>query len=68
MPKNYSDYIYSYTKNNYDRISVYIPKGMKEELKKILDNKALSVNALINTLLQDYIKQNTIENPDSPNG
>ena len=66
--ENLNDYKANYNREQYDRISLYVPKGMKEELKKILDNKGLSVNALINTLLLDYIKQNTIENPENPNG
>ena len=66
--ENINDYKAEYNRIQYDRISVYIPKGMKEELKRITDNKGLSVNALINKLLQEYIMQNTIGNPDSPNG
>lgn len=66
--ENINDYKAEYNRMQYDRISVYIPKGMKEELKNITEKQNLSVNALINKLLQDYIMQNSIENPDPTNG
>lgn len=65
--KEINQYSIAYNKKSYDRIPVYLPKGMKEELKKITDNKGLSVNALINKLLQEYMEKNGIEFPTSPN-
>ncbi len=65
--ENINDYKANYNKLQYDRISVYIPKGMKEELKTVTDSKGLSVNALINKLLQEYMEKNGMEFSTSPN-
>lgn len=65
--ENINDYKANYNKLQYDRISVYIPKGTKEELKKITGNKGLSVNALINKLLQEYMEKNGMEFSATPN-
>lgn len=53
-----NEYKSQYNRDNYDRIQLYLPKGIKDELKIISSNKGISVNALINTALQDYIAQN----------
>lgn len=65
--ENINDYKANYNKLQYDRISVYIPKGMKEELKIVTESKGLSVNALINKLLQEYMEKNGMDFPTSPN-
>lgn len=41
-------------KNNYDRISVTLPKGMKEEIKT---KTGKSINALVNELLKNELKK-----------
>ena len=41
-------------KNNYDRISVTLPKGMKEEIKT---KTGKSINALVNELLKRELEK-----------
>lgn len=53
-----NEYKSQYNRDNYDRIQLYLPKGIKDELKIISANKGISVNALINIALQDYTAQN----------
>lgn len=49
-----------YKRNNYDIVKLLLVKGLKDELKTIAKNKGLSVNALINLAIQDYISRNGI--------
>lgn len=58
MPKEYSDYIYKYTRENYDTIKAMTPKGTKEKLKQIASARGLSVNALLNQIILDFIAAN----------
>jgi len=44
-----SKYIYQYTKDNYDRVSLTLPKGMKKEILQ----KHESINGYINKLIAD---------------
>ncbi len=41
-------------RNNYDRISVTLPKGMKEEIKT---KTGKSINAFINELVENELKK-----------
>ena len=41
-------------KNNYDRISVTLPKGMKEEIKT---QTGKSINSFINELVENELKK-----------
>lgn len=41
-----------YVKENYDRIGVKIPKGLKTTVEIHAKNKGTTVNGLINTLLR----------------
>lgn len=65
--KEINQYSIAYNKKSYDRIPVYLPKGMKEELKSVTENQGLSVNALINKLLQEYMEKNGMEFTAQPN-
>ena len=40
-----------YKKNNYDRITVLMPKGKKEKLQKYCNSRGISVSGLINELV-----------------
>ncbi len=40
-----------YKKNNYDRITVLMPKGKKEQLQKYCISRGISVSGLINELI-----------------
>jgi hypothetical protein len=53
---NQQKYINQFKKENYDRITIEVPKGHKERLKKALDGKSA------NSFLNEVIK-NKIENP-----
>lgn len=58
-----SKYIYQYTKDNYDRISVTLPKGRKKEIYEYLRefSPRLSVNEYINKLIEFDIIENKSE-------
>lgn len=45
--ENMSDYKADYNRNSYDRISLYIPKGERDEIKKVSDSLEESLNAFI---------------------
>lgn len=45
--------VVKYTKENYDRIGVFLPKGDKERIKARAASLNLSVNAYINKLIND---------------
>ena len=46
-----------WNKENYDRITVMLPKGDKEKLKQYADSHGIkSVNALIIAALEDFMK------------
>ena len=44
-----------YQKQNYDRVSVLLPKGMKEQINARSGGESL--NGLINRLLWDYLNE-----------
>jgi len=53
MPKaNTTEYKRAFVENNYDRISVTIPKGQKQAVEAHAKRKGTSVNGLINDLLR----------------
>ncbi len=41
-----------YNKENYDRVTVMLPKGRKEQLREHAKEKGLSLNALISELIK----------------
>lgn len=65
MPKQYSDYIYKYTRENYDTIKAMAQKGTKEKLKQIASARGLSVNALLNQIILDFIAENGTNETDA---
>jgi len=44
-----------YNKDNYDNIRIYRPKGDREKIKAIAASKGVSMNELINDLIDKYI-------------
>lgn len=46
----------NWNKNNYDRLTVMIPKGRKSDIEAHAQSKGLSVNGLINSLLREDMK------------
>ena len=52
MVQKQSEYIYKYTKDNYDRISIYFPKGTKQE---IAERTGESVNAFVNRVVREAL-------------
>lgn len=53
-PQKRKNYLLAHTKEKYDRISIILPKGMKEKIKK-LDNKS-SLNHFVNIAICEKIK------------
>lgn len=41
-----------YNQKAYDKITVVVPKGKREEYKELAQDKGMSLNALINNLLE----------------
>ena len=54
--KDASKYVYQYTKDNYDRLSVTVPKGGKATIQAAADRAGQSVNAWINDAINDKLK------------
>jgi len=44
----------SVTKDNYDSIIFYVPKGERETLKAYAQSQNMSVNKLLQTALEEY--------------
>lgn len=42
-----------YNEKAYDRIALTVPKGKKEEYRKLAESKGMSLNGFINKLLED---------------
>lgn len=53
-----SKYDVDYQKKNYDRVSLLLPKGKKEELKEFAALQDISVNELIKTAIYKTYKIN----------
>ena len=45
-----------FIKQNYDRINLTLPKGKKERIKVAADAAGVSVNELINTAIDAYLR------------
>lgn len=46
-----------YREKTYDRITVYVPKGTREELKQYVAEQGMSINEFINNAMQMYIME-----------
>lgn len=51
IPKANQRAVNKYVKNNYDRINVTFPKGMRERIKAVADANDMSVNGYITQLV-----------------
>lgn len=49
------DYINQYTKENYDRITIFRTKGDRDKLKAIAQERGISTTQLINSVIDKYI-------------
>lgn len=47
---------YGWTKENYDRIPVLVPKGMKDEIKEEAKKRGVSVSELFRVALANEMK------------
>lgn len=59
--EKYYDYVNNFTREQYDRISVIVPKGQKAELQEIAERLGVSLNRLIKNALDEYIKNKTVK-------
>ena len=50
-----------YNKQNYDRYTLIFPKGKKAEYKALADRLGITLNALINQMLEERLINNKIE-------
>lgn len=63
-----------YREKNYDRITLYVPKGKREELKAYVAEQNMSINEFLNNAIEcymaeieandEYVKNNSQEIPD----
>ena len=51
--KSQYEYINNFNRQNYDRITIMLPKGKKEHIKQIASQNGESINSLVNKLLQN---------------
>ena len=51
IPKANQRAVNKYVKNNYDRINVTFPKGMRDRIKAVADANDMSVNGYITQLV-----------------
>ena len=49
-------YMNNYNKENYDRITILRPKGDREKLKAMASQKGISVNEMLNFLIDKYLE------------
>jgi len=50
-----TDYINWYTKENYDRLSVFLPKGSRDRIKEEAKAKGLSLNEFVRSFIPDEL-------------
>lgn len=50
-----------YNEKAYDRINIAVPKGYKAVIQEIAEQHGLSVNAYINQLIEQAIKQESLD-------
>ena len=58
---NQGSYANEYTKKNYDRITILRKKGDKQKLKKLADNRNISITEFINLCIDEKLKRMKIE-------
>ena len=56
--KDRNKYQTEYKRENYDRLNLLLLKGQKEKLKQKASARGLSVNALLNQIILDFIAEN----------
>lgn len=56
MSFDQTKYKNDFNKSNYDRIAFNVPKGKKAEMKKVADEKGISINQLIINALEECYK------------
>ena len=59
LTNDINKYQAEYQKKNYDRLNVLTAKGTKKKLQAIAKARGTSVNAIVNTLLSDFIAANS---------
>lgn len=55
VPKANQRAVNKYVKNNYDRINVTLPKGMRDQLKAHAEKQNESVNGFINRAIKTQL-------------
>ena len=62
---NENEYKREYGKANYDRVTVYFPKGDRDRIKRYTEYKGTTMNALIISLIEkdiaDHCKSNHMD-------
>ncbi len=50
-------YNQQYTKDNYDKLQTYVPKGRKADIKAAAERRGVSVSTLVAQALESYCKE-----------
>lgn len=58
---NQSKYIQEFQKENYDRVSVNLPKGRREVWKAIATSEGKTLNTFIKDVIEAYISSDVLE-------
>lgn len=63
--KDYNKYQDEYKKNNYDRLTLLLPKMSKDKIRTIAEKQGLSINAWINKAIQEKIERYEKVDPET---
>lgn len=66
--ENMSAYKADYNKISYDRISLYIPKGERDEIRKQADRLGESLNAFIYRAIVERMQKSAVKQSPAPEG
>lgn len=54
------DYIQRYNKATYDKLTLMLPKGTKDQLKKTASDRGMSAAAFVVASMNEYIKTHPV--------
>ena len=67
MPLKQQHYIQKFKRNHYDQIALLVPRGRKEDIKAFASQMNLSMNAMMNKMLQSAMSMTDNEWRNRPN-
>ena len=64
--ENMSNYKADYNRNAYDRLSLYVAKGERDEIKRQAESVGESLNAFIYRAIVERMEKLTAKKPEEP--